>query len=298
MPGTKDLGSFSRDDGPLLVFGGPYSNMRATQALRAEAHCRGIPPERTICTGDIVAYCAEPQETVGLIRDWGCHVIQGNCEEQLAGGRDDCGCGFEEGTECDVLAKGWYPFAQARVAADDCAWMATLPSRISFSIAGISAHVLHGGTDAVSRFVFASEPALISAQSSVLDALLVIGGHAGLPFIERIDSARVWFNPGVIGMPANDGTADVWFGLITPQADGTVRLSTHRLKYDARVTAAAVRRWGYADGYARALVTGVWPSHDILPPAELAATGKPLRARSLTMRATRTVPKIATSQAA
>ena len=30
---------------------------------------------------DVVAYCAEPVETVALIRDWGCAVVMGNCED-------------------------------------------------------------------------------------------------------------------------------------------------------------------------------------------------------------------------
>ena len=64
----------------LLVFGGPYSNLRATQALRAKAAELGCAPSEVICTGDLVAYCAEPEETTQAIRDWGCHVIAGNCE--------------------------------------------------------------------------------------------------------------------------------------------------------------------------------------------------------------------------
>jgi hypothetical protein len=101
--------------GPLLVFGGPYSNLRATRALNAEAERRHIPPDRVICTGDVVAYCAEPDETTEAIRQWGCHVIQGNCEQQIAAGAADCACNFEAGSACDLLAKGWYPYATARV---------------------------------------------------------------------------------------------------------------------------------------------------------------------------------------
>ena len=73
---------------PLLVFGGPYSNLRV--------HC--------ICTGDVVAYCAEPEATVAAIQDSGCHVIAGNCEEQLAAGAVDCGCGFADDSACNRLA--------------------------------------------------------------------------------------------------------------------------------------------------------------------------------------------------
>ena len=93
---------------PLLVFGGPYSNLRVLAALRQRVGELGIPASQTICTGDVVAYCAEPEETTQAIRDWGCHVIAGNCEEQLAAVAADCACGFEPGTECDTLAKGWY----------------------------------------------------------------------------------------------------------------------------------------------------------------------------------------------
>ena len=51
------------------MFGGPYSNVRAVTALRARAAELGIQASRTICTGDVVAYCAEPEETVALIRE-------------------------------------------------------------------------------------------------------------------------------------------------------------------------------------------------------------------------------------
>ena len=68
-----------RPDGPILVFGGPYSNLEATQALLAEAARLAIPPERMICTGDVVAYGADAAATVRLIRKTVPHVVMGNC---------------------------------------------------------------------------------------------------------------------------------------------------------------------------------------------------------------------------
>ncbi len=264
---------------PMLIFGGPYSNLQATAAIKAEAQRRGIPPSQVICTGDVVAYCGEPEETCQLMRDWGCRVIAGNCEEQLADGAEDCGCGFEEGTACDLLARGWYPFANARVSPESRRWMAALPKTLMFDEAGLRFRVIHGGVDVVNRFIFASEAGVIEQELTRSQADIVIAGHAGVPFVAR-SGGKVWFNPGVVGMPANDGTADVWFGLITPSGGG-VKISTHRLGYDHRSAAAAMRRWGYADGYAKALITGIWPSLDVFPEAERAQTGQRLRARSL-----------------
>jgi hypothetical protein len=93
-----------------------------------------------------------------------------------------------------------------------------------------------------------------------------------------------WFNPGVIGMPANDGTPDVWYGLVRDEGDG-IALSTHRLAYDHHGAAAVMRRYGHANGYARTLVTGVWPSLDVFPPPERTATGRKLRLRTLRLPA-------------
>src|SRR4051794_23268565 len=150
---------------PLLVFGGPYSNLRAVTAMRARAEELSIPAARCICTGDVVAYCAEPEETTSTIRDWGCHVVAGNCEEQLAAGAADCACGFEEDSECDRLAKGWYPFANARISPASRAWMAALPKTMSVHVGGRRLRVIHGGLNLIDRFVFASERETIAEEA-------------------------------------------------------------------------------------------------------------------------------------
>lgn len=271
-------------EAPLLLFGGPYSNVRALAALRSIAEARGFLPPQVICTGDVVAYCAEPEETVTLIRDWGCHVVAGNCEEQLAAGGEDCGCGFEEGSACDLLAKGWYPFARTRVSPESAAWMATLPAALTFSFAGLRCRVVHGGVSETSRFLFASQRVDLEAEMAAAGADVVIGGHCGIPFAYTFAEGRkAWLNPGVIGMPANDGTPDGWYGVLDI-ADGELAFSTHRVAYDAGAAAAAMRRYGHANGYARTLISGVWPSFDVLPAPERAATGVRLEGEKVRLR--------------
>ncbi len=294
-----DVSDSVESEAPLLVFGGPYSNLRATMAMRAKAEALAIPPSRVICTGDVVAYCAEPEETTAFIRDWGCHVVAGNCEEQLAEGAADCGCGFEEGTACDLLAKGWYPFANQRMSSESRAWMRALPSAITFRYAGKRFRVVHGGTSVVNKFIFASETATIAGELAASEADVVVAGHAGVPFIARRgtgDRTRVWFNPGVIGMPANDGTPDVWYGLIRTVPNG-LNFSCARLAYDHHAAAAAMRRWAYADSYARSLVTGLWPSLDVFPDAERAQTGLRLRLRPVIVPTAKSTSDVAVASA-
>lgn len=96
-------------------------------------------------------------------------------------------------------------------------------------------------------------------------------------------------------MPANDGTADVWYGLIKPGAAGAATLSVHRLAYDHHAAAAAMRRSGHANGYARTLITGIWPSLDIFPQAERTATGVRLKPRPMKLAGPRRTPAQATA---
>ncbi len=260
---------------PILIFGGPYSNLEATRALRAEASRRGIPPERLICTGDVVAYCVDPSATVAEIRDWGIHVVMGNCEESLAAASPDCGCGFDEGTACAVLAVDWYSHANAVLDAAARTWMAALPRRIAFRINGVRLLAIHGGVSSINRFLFASTPdAEKTAEMDGLDIDGIVGGHCGLPFTQTVEG-RLWHNAGAIGLPANDGTVDGWYAVVEPRGTG-VSVTHHRLAYDVATAAAAMRRHQLPEGYSKALETGLWPSIDILPAAERAATGHAL----------------------
>lgn len=256
--GWRDLGALR---GPVMLFGGPYSNLQATKALRAEAARRDIPAGRAICTGDVAAYCGDPRRTVAAIRRWGCPVVAGNCEEQLAAGAADCGCGFAAGSACDALSAEWFAHASERVSVEDRLWMAGLPQRLLFTHRGLRWAAIHGGASDVSRFVWPGEREAMAEEIVRLEAEVgqldgVVAGHCGLAFIEEVDG-RVWVNAGVIGMPPNDGRRETAYAILD---DG---VSLHRLSYDA--VAAADAMAARATPYAAALTSGWWPSEDVLP---------------------------------
>jgi hypothetical protein len=106
-----------------------------------------VPPRRGIGPGDVVAYCVEAEATIAAIRDWGCQVIAGNCEEQLAAGAGDCGCGFETATECDRLAKAGYELGRDRISTGDGTWLHSLPKTLRFTLGGLKYRVVHGRID-------------------------------------------------------------------------------------------------------------------------------------------------------
>ena len=278
--GWIDMKATLSMNGPVLVFGGTYSNLEATLALQREAARLGIGPKNIICTGDVVAYCADPVATVAAIRDWGVHVIMGNCEESLGWSKDDCGCGFEEGTACETLSVDWYGYSNRHLGADARKWMRGLPWRVDVQIGARRLAVIHGAVDLVNGFVFVSTPWREKArQISLSGCDGVIGGHSGIPFTEERDG-RLWHNSGALGMPANDGTRRVWYSLFMPTRDG-IEISLHPLDYDSRTAARKMRERGLPAGYADALETGLWPSCDVLPPRELSERGAPLAVNSV-----------------
>jgi len=272
-----DLGKLQ---GPLLVFGGPYSNLAATQAVQKVAEQMGLSPQQVICTGDVVAYCAEPAETVALIRDWGIHVVMGNCEESLAAGSPDCGCGFSAESACSLLSVEWYRYASEHVSEADKQWMGQLPRAISFELGNRQYQVVHGSVERINEFVFASSCAEHKQQQQALSgADVVIGGHCGVPFGQSLDKGY-WLNSGVIGMPANDGTDSGWYMLLTPKGE-TVEVSWQRLPYAHAQTISAMKQQNLCAVYAECLHTGLWPSLDVLPQAEKQQQGLPLDLPSL-----------------
>lgn len=255
----SDIGELA---GPVVVFGGPYSNLQATTALLARADALGA---ACICTGDIVAYCARPVETVAAIRASGCTVVAGNCEVQLAAGAVDCGCGFEDGSACDMLSVGWYGFAAARIGAEQRAWMGALPDVVTFAHAGRRCAVLHGAVSDVARFLWSTSPeAAFEAEWDMLQSRIgrvdqIWAGHSGIPF--RRDLARgAWINAGVIGMPPHDGRAHTRYAVLDRG-----RVTFHTLDYDVDAAVADMTAAGLTHGYHSALQTGYWPSEDVLP---------------------------------
>lgn len=259
-----DLGELT---GPVLLFGGPYSNLAATQALVTLADARAIPASNRICTGDIVAYGAEAEATWNLIARQGGPVVAGNCEKQLAARAGSCGCGFEDGTTCDVLSKSWYAHAQRDLSDAACAWMGALPDVLVFAHAGQRFAVIHGGVTDVARFLWPGSPDAEFEQeiSALRDHIgpvgRIVAGHSGVAFQRQIGGV-LWLNAGVIGLPPHDGRTETRFATLAQ--DG--RVLVERLAYDSAPTVAAMDHAGLTQGYHVTMTSGIWPSEDVLPP--------------------------------
>jgi len=153
--------------------------------------------------------------------------------------------------------------------------MAYLPNNQRINYHGKTITSTQGEVNEQSKVICRSSSTTDKLQQlKQTDSDIIIGGHCGLPFGELIED-KAWLNAGVIGMPANDATADVWYMLITPNAEG-LEVSWHRLCYDFKNTQALMQSAGLNQGYINALGNGLWPSLDVLPETEIKKTGEKL----------------------
>lgn len=256
----------------LFVFGGAYGNLQATEAILNQARRDGYSPDQIIFTGDSVAYCGRPEETARLIMESGIHAVMGNCEESLGAGLDNCGCGFEEGSVCDALSAQWFSFCDRNISQEVREWMRTLPRFLTGKLGDFNLVSTHACLSSINRFVFQSdiEQARIRPDfPKEIDGIVV--GHSGLPFVTDSDG-HLWVNSGAAGMPANDGTPRVWYATLGLGRDG-ILTRLNALTYDHKAAADDMIQAGLDSGYTACLSTGLWPSLDVLPEPEKAASG-------------------------
>ena len=260
----EDLGKVK---GKLLLFGGVYSNLQALEAMKVIAEEQNILPENCICTGDIIGYCAQPEETIQFFKNWKAKAILGNVEEQLNENAEDCGCDFTEGSRCDDFSKLWYPYAKSRLSSESLEYLKTLPNHITFEIANKKATVVHGSFSNISQFIFKSTNWNIKEENfEQTQSDIIIAGHCGLPFHDSKNN-QIWINPGVIGMPANDGQTKVWY-VIIEEKDNVLEIQHKSLAYNHTLANRLMIANYLPIEYAQTLVSGIWDNTEILPETE------------------------------
>lgn len=268
----KKIDNLGELTGKVLLFGGVYSNLQALEALKQIAENEEIPSQNCICTGDIIGYCAQPEETLQLFKIWNVKSIAGNVEIQLSDGAENCGCDFRAGSRCDDFSKLWYPFAQSQLSKNSLKFINTLPDHITFQYANKKVMVVHGSYQNTSEFIFKSTPWVVKAPNfEAYNSDVIIAGHCGLPFHQE-KKDKLWLNPGVIGMPANDGTPNVWYAILDNK-NGTLNYKHHTLNYNYKLTSKLMIDHFLPQEYARTIKTGIWDNTEILPDIESGLQG-------------------------
>lgn len=264
---TPVEGPYSR----IAVFGGVYNNHFGLEALLEDAARRGA--EAVYCLGDLGGFGPNPEKVRPLLQQGNVLTIQGNYEESLASGREDCNCGYTDPRD-NHFAEISYRYTAQSCSPGFKAYMGTLPRRRRVRVGERELLLVHGSPRRINEFLFRSTAPVpfleVLLDQNRCDGLLCT--HTGLHWHRRLPSGRDVVNAGVIGRPANDGRTNVWYALLDAR-EGSLGVELVPLTYDHHGLAAEMRREGLPEEFVETILTGWWTTClEILPARERAAS--------------------------
>jgi len=255
----------------VAVFGGIYNNNHALETLLEDAQRRGA--EAVYCLGDFGGFGPLPDRIWPLLEKGEVRSIQGNYEESLASGREDCNCGYADPRDNHYAAIS-YGYTAEKSSEAFKRYMGTLPKRRRLRIGGRELLLAHGSPRQINEFLFHStspERFLeVMLDQERCDGLLVT--HTGLHWHRHLPSGRDVVNVGVIGRPANDGQTHVWYAIVE---EGPEKLGVELvpLAYDHEALARDMRREELPEPFVETILTGWWTTClEILPARERTAS--------------------------
>lgn len=255
----------------IAVFGGIYSNHLALAALLEDATRRGA--EAIYCLGDFGGFGPVPERIHPLLLEGRVRSIQGNYEQSLAAGEDDCNCGYTDPRD-NHFATISYDYTASHCSDAFKKMMGSLPARRRVNLGGHELLLVHGSPRRVNEFLFDStaSDAFLERLLEVEQAAATLCTHSGLQWSRRLPSGRQVTNVGVIGRPANDGATHVWYSMVEA-GDDAPRFSALPLEYDHQTLAQEMRSEALPDEFVETILSGWWTTClEILPAKERAAS--------------------------
>jgi predicted phosphodiesterase len=254
----------------LAFIGGIYSNYHALAATLADISKRGA--DATWFLGDLGAFGPYPDRVPDLLIDRGIPGIQGNYEESLSSGADNCHCGYTDPRD-NFYAQISYDYTAKNTSGSHKKWMGTLPKSTRLDVDGTRILLSHGSPRKINEFLWrsTSPDPFLEKMCDDYGADVIVCTHSGLHWHKRLTGNRHIVNAGVIGRPANDGKTNVWYTMVKISG-AQVDVEFIPIAYDHHALAREMRTEKLPDEFIETIETGWWTTClEILPARERAA---------------------------
>jgi predicted phosphodiesterase len=254
----------------LALIGGIYSNYHALVATLADISKRGA--DATWFLGDLGAFGPYPDRIPDLLIDRNVPGIQGNYEESLSSGADDCHCGYTDPRD-NFYAQISYDYTAKNTSDSHKKWMGTLPKSMRLDVGGKRILLSHGSPRKINEFLWrsTSPDPFLEKMCDDYGADVIVCTHSGLHWHKRLTANRHIVNAGVIGRPANDGKTNVWYTMLTISGS-QVDVEFIPIEYDHHALAREMHAERLPDEFIETIETGWWTTClEILPARERAA---------------------------
>jgi diadenosine tetraphosphatase ApaH/serine/threonine PP2A family protein phosphatase len=253
----------------VALFGGVYNNHLALAALLTDASTRA---REIFCLGDVGAFGPHPDRSVGILREAGVRIVQGNYDRSVGLRRGDCACGYTDPRDNHFAALSYaYTFRKTSERNKD--FLATLPGEIRLrGPRGERILLCHGSPRRQNEFLWESlspDPFLARLLDDARCDVLAVT-HTGIPWKRRLPDGRFVVNVGAIGRPANDGQTHVWYAVLDLSGEAP-DAAIIPLRYDHERLADEMRAERIVVPFVKTVETGWWTTClEILPARERA----------------------------
>ncbi len=272
-----DLNSSQASDGEsqysrVGFIGGIYSNYLALEAAIAKLNTLGVDAIHAL--GDFGAFGPHPNRTLDLLRKHDIPCIQGNYEESLSSGAEDCHCGYTDPRD-NHFARLSYDYTNAHTSADHKRWMATLPLSRRIRIGSHRVLLSHGSPRRINEFLWqsATPSPFIHKLLRDFDTDAIVCTHTGLHWHRFVEPGKGLINVGSLGRPANDGTTRVWTAIVEA-AGSDLKVEHVPIEYDFERLAREMASEGLPPEFIETITTGWWTSCLEILPAKERALGR------------------------
>jgi predicted phosphodiesterase len=255
----------------IAVFGGVYSNYLALAATLEDAQRRGA--EAVFCLGDLGAFGPHPDRVFPLLREAGVLTIQGNYDESLALGKEDCGCGYTDPRD-NFFARISYAYTFRKTSQENKRWLGTLPRARRIRLGSLGLLLCHGSPGKINEFLWESTTpnGLLAKFLRDYQTDVILCTHTGIKWHRALAEGRHLVNVEAIGRPENDEATNVWYTILTAEDDLQVEFVP--VRYDSERLAREMEHEALPAEFVQTIRTGWWTTCLEILPAKERARGK------------------------
>jgi predicted phosphodiesterase len=252
----------------LAVMGGVYNNYLALEAALRDATSRDV--DDIFCLGDMGAFGPFPDRVFPLLHDHGVRCVQGNYDDSVGNGLDDCQCGYTDPRD-NHFAQISYDYTLQNTSEVNRRFLRDLPNEIRLELGSRRVLLCHGSPRQTNEFLWES-----TTSTHFLDSLLdgcaadiVLATHTGIKWKRQLSLGRQFINVGVLGRPENDGNTNVWYSVLHIARDGEANVEFIPVEYDYKRLSREMAGEKLPKEFLETIDTGWWTTClEILPSKE------------------------------
>ena len=222
----------------LAVISDVHSNLHALREVARAIALEDV--DMVVCAGDIVGYCAFPNECCDIIRVLADHAVLGN---------HDIAAITQVTTSMNPYAAKAAVWTAKNINDDSREFIESLKTESRFDSSGINVAMFHGSPRSVDEYVFEEDVDADLIDSNQVD--LMILGHTHVPYCRSFGS-RMIVNPGSVGQP-RDSDKRASYAIVDTR---TAKCVIMRVDYEIESAAEAIESAGLPEMLADRLFLG------------------------------------------